>query len=216
MLVVGFISIFVFSKEETIYFSMIIEYQSIIACFGTGSVLTSTLISDINNGTLTLYFVRSLNTLSILSSKITAIIVSTFVIILFTVFVTPIIINFLGYSIHFYEPTLIILMTSLSLAIFSAGLGLIIGTCVSSPATGMGSFIVFLMLFLMFYFRVRHNLYLWLVYLRDGQWPSIYSYVPPKFNDLLLIETAIFITMLSIMTLSLILSTKILKKKIKM
>jgi hypothetical protein len=130
-------------SEEKIPFDFVFIQLSFMANLATGSVLTSTLTNDINNKTLLPILARPVTSFSILFSRAAALVTSIFAVIAFALLIMKIVSHVFNFSIAAaIEFSLSYLYSTLLVQLIcNACLGLIIGTFVTSPATGQVAFV---------------------------------------------------------------------------
>ena len=182
--------------ENAIPFSFIITQLGMMSALATGAVITSTLINDINNKTLVPFLVRPISSYSILLSRLTAIVVSVFSVVLVSILITKIVFNLFSVELILDKPILFLLMASFVQTIITASLGILLGTLASSPATGMGAFIIF---------GIQSQVIVVLVMEKLPEWFGGKVHAP-----VILVHIALFIMFITLIWMSKILKNKIL------
>ena len=176
--------------------NFVVAMLCILGCIGTGAVLTSTLISDISTKAIVPFLVRPVSKTVILFSRMMAVVVSLTGVLIFSVLITNTAIYYLfSFSATYDQPLSLIIMRSLAQIICTVSLGVILGTSISSIATGTGAYIILCM--------QMHPIIIGLA-----------DYSPNWFGDKPILIGAILVFMsLIIMWLSLIKASKLLKDK---
>jgi hypothetical protein len=130
-------------SEEKIPFDFVFVQLSFMANLAVGSVLTSTLINDINNKTLLPILARPVTSFSILFSRTAALVISVFAVMLFALLIIKIASHIFNFNIvAAIEFSLLYLYSTFFVQLISTVcLGLIIGIFVTAPATGQVAFV---------------------------------------------------------------------------
>lgn len=122
--------------------SMTVWQFTFFLTLAAGGVIVSTLINDISNRTLVPFLVRPVSRFSILFSRVSALTVCVFGIMFFSLMLTKTAFHFLSVEVVTDQPLSLLLVMVFSQTLFVASLGLLLGVCVSSVATGVSVFII--------------------------------------------------------------------------